>query len=98
MSARLAEADGLVTDPAPGHRRHRLGVPVDSPVLFAAERAEDQVLGARAILAGLLVGLSGCVVGLLAAHFPGALESGQRVLDCVVANAVADDELMIEMR
>src|SRR5262245_30275748 len=51
---RLAESDRLVADPAPGHRRHRLGVPVDLPVLLAAERPEHQPLADHAVVDGLL--------------------------------------------
>ena len=69
---------------------------IDLPILLAAEWTENQMLGVDALAVRLVAGLARRFVGFLPAHFPGALESVQRVLDCVLADAVADHQLTVE--
>src|SRR5215207_3389206 len=93
----LAEADGVIADPAPCHRGHRLGIPVDLPGLLAAEMPQHHAFADGAVGSDRLAVLRCRLVSFQPPHFPCPLESSERILDRLLADAVSDYELIVKV-
>ena len=87
------EVHGLKPEPAPRRGSLRIFV-FDSPRLRCEKRSKNKVFTGAAVLAAFVLVLLRGIESLLAARLPRLAISFRRVLDGVLADAVADDELM----